>query len=324
MSDTLTISLHLAETTGDGKQWVHLLPAGVFTGIDGRGPYDATDAEGIILRSRERSGERRIVVDYNHSTEIRAPKGEESPAAGWIVGMQARQDGVYGLVEWTPQAAEEIAGQQYRYLSPVMRHGPDGRIDSIKSVALVNRPNLDQLTSLFSEQDSTVTETSDPLALLRKLLGLADDANSDAIVEAVRALVESAHAQSRPDPTKFVPIGDYQRVVKELNKINQGLSRQAAEERVDREIRDRNLFPFMRDWAVTLCMADEAGFDSFVEGIGRPSTQRLLTTSHTAALPSSYHSEGRQADALTTEIAANMGFDPKKFADFRAKTANQD
>lgn len=323
MNDALTISLHLAETTEDGKQWVHLLPAGVFTGIDGRGPYDATDAEGIILRSRERAGERKIVVDYNQGTELRAPKGEPSPAAGWIVGMQARQDGVYGLVEWTPTAAEEIAGQQYRYLSPVMAHGADGRIHSIKSVALVNRPNLDQLTSLFSEQESPVNDTQIVVAL-RQLLNLKADADGAAILAAITSLHASAHAEATPDPTKFVPIGDYQRAVKELAQLNQGLSRHAAEERVDGEIRNRRLFPFMRDWAVTLFMADEPGFDSFVEGLGAPAARRLLTGSHTSALPPSMHSEGRRADALTTEIAANMGFDPKQFADFRAKTSNQD
>lgn len=321
--NALTISLHLAETTEDGKQWVHLLPAGVVTGIDGRGPFDCTDREGIVLRSRVASGERKMVLDYNHSADLAAPKGGPSPAAGWIHGLHARQDGIYGLVEWTAAAAQHIAAKEYRYISPVISHSADGKVHSIRRASLVNTPNLDQLTGLFSEQDNSTVNETQLLAELRKLLGLGADADPQAILAAVTTLQTSTHAEATPDPTKFVPIGDYQRVVKELNQVNQGLTKQAAEERVDREIRDRTLFPFMRDWAVSLCMVNPAALDDFVTGVSHPAASALLRPSHAGALPpASLHSS--RDDAITTEIAANMGLDPKQFADYRAKTSNQD
>ena len=92
--------------------------------------------------------------------------------------------------------------------------------------------------------------------------------------------------------------------------------------RVDSEIRNRNLLPFMRDYAVVMCMTDEQGFDDFIRDVARPATQRMLVSSHTQNLPP--RGGKREADELTTEIAANMGLDPKKFADFRANTSNQD
>jgi phage I-like protein len=66
-------------------EWVHLLPIGTFSGVDGRGPYTVPDPAAVIAASM---AVRRLPVDENHATDLAAPKGEPSPARGWIVEMQ--------------------------------------------------------------------------------------------------------------------------------------------------------------------------------------------------------------------------------------------
>ncbi len=42
-----------------------------------------------------------IPIDINHSTELKAPKGEEAPALAWVKSLEADIDGsIWGNVEW--------------------------------------------------------------------------------------------------------------------------------------------------------------------------------------------------------------------------------
>jgi phage I-like protein len=308
-----TLDLHAEAPAEDGRQWVHLLPAGRFTGLDGRGPYDATDIAGIIEASRRASGQRKMVIDYNHATDIVAPKGGEAPAAGWIEGLQARTDGVWGRVEWTPRAAQQIADREYRYISPVIRHQAGGQVDMLRRASLVNAPNLDQLTALNSAEEEAMDDNLQ--ARLRELLGLGAEADAEAIVSAVSERVTSSHSAT-PDPSQYVPIGMFQRALAEGNKLRQGIALHAAQEHVDTLVRKGTVLPWMRDWSVELCMSNLPAFEKFTETIGT-AFSRMLTPSGASVVPpkSSLHAEN---DPLTAEIAKAMGLDPKKLAEHRA------
>ena len=121
------ITLAAAAESGR-EQAVHVLPAGKFSGRDGRGPYELVDAPAVIEATRRRAGEGRMPIDYDHAIDLAAPKGLPAPAAGWFKGLQARADGIWALVEWTERAAAMIRAKEYRYLSPVFsshRRGPD-------------------------------------------------------------------------------------------------------------------------------------------------------------------------------------------------------
>ncbi len=113
---------------------------------------------------------------------------------------------------WTGRAAEYLGKREYRYLSPVFVHSPDGTVRSIVRAALTNNPNLQQLTALASAEtppmDPNATPSS-PDALLteiRKALGLPDTASDAEILAKLRDLTTSQQAAT-PDPTQFVPIG---------------------------------------------------------------------------------------------------------------------
>lgn len=170
---------------GRAPEWIHLLPAGTVHTLDGRGPYLVKDAAKLARESLQAAGGR-MVIDENHSTDLAAPKGLPAPARGWIVELDPRTDGIWGRVEWTDDGSKLVGGRAYRGISPVITHLKDGRVTGLKRASLINTPNLVELKTLHGAQDM------DLLAKLRKLLGLADDADEFAIIAACEKLKSPA------------------------------------------------------------------------------------------------------------------------------------
>ena len=98
-------------STGGGlvPEWIHILPAGRFSGRDGRGPYALEDAQAVIAASLSQAMPRGIPMDYEHQTENAPQNGQPAPASGWIVAMESREDGIWAHVEWTERAAAMAA-----------------------------------------------------------------------------------------------------------------------------------------------------------------------------------------------------------------------
>ncbi|QIB34755.1 phage protease [Ancylobacter pratisalsi] len=174
------VTLHSALPATDGApDWVHLVPAGTFSGADGRGPYRVRDAAAVIRQSMAAA---RLPIDENHAIDIKAPKGEPSPARGWIVEMQERSDGIWGRVEWTEAGRAMVAGKDYRGISPAISRAADGEIVAVLRASLTNTPNLTQLATLHHRSDSM-----NFLEQLRKLYGLADTVAEADVLAAVTA-----------------------------------------------------------------------------------------------------------------------------------------
>ncbi|WP_435232654.1 phage protease, partial [Methylobacterium sp. sgz302542] len=70
--DACVIALASSQDGPAGETWIHLLPAGTFSGKDGRGPYRAADPAAIMQTSRQLAGRNEIPVDYNHSIDLAA------------------------------------------------------------------------------------------------------------------------------------------------------------------------------------------------------------------------------------------------------------
>ena len=194
-SQIALMSAHTFAAPKDGAvvpEWVHLLPAGDANGIrtgDARGPYHVKDAKMIIAASFAEND--RLPIDENHSIDLAAPGGQPSPARGWIIEMQARDDGIWGRVEWNDAGKELVSSQAYRALSPVIRFNENKVIEGILRASLVNRPNLRGLTALNMESDMTLEEF---IAQLAKALGLKDDATEADVTAAIAALKEAGDA----------------------------------------------------------------------------------------------------------------------------------
>lgn len=337
ISSALSVAL-MSEKVGDLMAWVHLVPAGTFAGIDGRGPYSLIDANSVIDRTRKYYGRRQIVVDYEHQTEFREKNGKPAPAAGWIVGLEARHDGVWGLVEWTEPAAAHIANREYRYISPVFFHQADGTVTMLKSASLTNTPNLDQLVALNSaEEPMDNPELAGKVREAAALLGLPETFDQAAVISRLKQVMQIAASLSEltgetgvalnsatPDPAKFVPIGDFQRTVAELNKLRSGVTKEKAELHVAEHIRAGIVLPFMKEWAVSLCTTNMKAYDDFVSGIGL-SFSYLLKPTHATANPpgnTSLHSASDGLSEAELAVCTNMGLTREQYLNTRIASAS--
>lgn len=164
-------------------EWIHLLPAGreVRT-ADGRGPYRVPSLHSVIAASAGA----KLPIDENHSIDLAAPNGDPSPARGHIVELQARDDGLWGRVEWTGSGKALIEDRAYLGISPAITHDKALNVTGILRASLTNRPNLRGLTALHSQEN--------PMSLAERLaglLGLDATSSEDTLVERITALHQS-------------------------------------------------------------------------------------------------------------------------------------
>lgn len=175
-----------ASKEAEVPEWVQLLPTshGAVQTFDARGPYHVTDPELIIQNSFAEAD--KLPIDQDHAMDLAAKEGRPAPARGWIVEMQAREDGIYGRVEWTPTGRALLEDRAYSGISPVIGHlsASDKAIVVIRRASLVNRPNLRGMTSLNQETDTMFQET------IAKLLGLKPGASESDITTALNARLE--------------------------------------------------------------------------------------------------------------------------------------
>lgn len=96
-----------------------------------------------------------VTLTYGHPDYAEAAKiGAPILSAGWIHELEAREDGLWAFVEFTPRAAAHIDAGELRYCSVVLDFDAIDRVsgDSIGGylyeVGLTNRPFIDGLTPI--------------------------------------------------------------------------------------------------------------------------------------------------------------------------------
>ena len=223
--------------------------------------------------------------------------GGTAKAAGWIntSTLAAEADGIWGDVEWTDLAAAAIEAKEYRYHSPWFYREPEtGRVTRIRNAGLTNSPNLD-LPALASASASAEGEKMTQIALAplvtalalsasagetevlaaigdlktkangaeavlastRAKLGLAEDANEEAVLAAIGAKAEAGE----PDPAKYVPIGALKEVRDQLATIRE----EKVLAMVDDAVAGGKLTPAQKEWALRLGKKDVAELQSYLE-----------------------------------------------------------
>lgn len=220
--------------------WVQLLPAGPnIIGDDGRA-WTLDDPTALVTAIQQRG--KSLVIDWEHASEHRAPKGLDAPAAGWIDSLEVRDGSVWGHVEWTPRAAQQIRDREYRYLSPVFSYEKTGgRIRALNSAGLTNQPNL-PLKALNREESPMPL----PVALCRALDLPEAASDSDAVtaVTAIRQRLTTVNAElatalnraETPPLEKFVPRADHDAALARATNAEQQLQTlqtQQRDEKVD-------------------------------------------------------------------------------------------
>lgn len=135
-----------------------------------------------LVDNWRREGARPLPVDYFHRGETGDDLPlEEKIAAGWISDLQARPDGVWGLIGWTDKARGFIAADELRYLSPTFtvdgldRSTGQSQGPSLFGAALLNDPYLKELPRVAASaaaptpQPQTKEQQMDPMQQLAAL-----------------------------------------------------------------------------------------------------------------------------------------------------------
>lgn len=318
------------DAAGDGV-WVQLLPAGSFAGRDGRGPYVAGDAAAmtaIIERSLARAGSTELVVDYDHQTVFAAVPGVGgvAPAAGWIVEMQARADGIWARVRWTEAATARIRAGEYRYLSPVYSHDAAGRVQVLLSAGLTNTPNLDLAGAVAARATLTTLTPETDMKTIAAKLGLGETATEAECLAAITAMqadiktladaggvavqsgaaaIAAALQAKAADPAKFVPVDQVVAVQAALKTLQDQMTAQAATQAVDAAVAAGKVAPATKDWALAYAKADPAGFAAFAAA----APVIVAPGAKTAAVPPGATGGADQLSAEDIAVCTQMGLD---------------
>lgn len=288
---------------------IQVLPAGRFGTSDGRwlpanGWFiDAAGAARIIARVDARGTP--LVVDYEHQTINSEWNGQPAPAAGWFRSLEwVEGDGLFGLIELTPRAAEMVRAGEYLYFSPVIEFDEaTGEVLALLMGALTNNPAIDgmaaaqwvaaasrRFTTMHQQEQTPMdptltalcialglapdTQRDDALAALTALVGITDSlrkalaldatAGTEQIVAAAAALTAK-----KPDPARYVPIEQVEGMRGEIAALS---ARLAARDAADTEtviqaaLADGRLPKALAPWAKELGARDPAALTVYLAG----------------------------------------------------------
>lgn len=267
------LNFELPQDATGAPEWIQLLPGGsALVGRDGRSWINSAP-EGVVAEFVD--GAKDMPLDWEHATELKAPKGEEAPAAGWFKELQVRDDGsVWGRIEWTDKGREAVVSKAYRYISPVFMYDTATTlIVKLTSVGLTNRPNL-YLPALNREQHmEELSMNQTQFAALLAALGLAATATAEQAINHVTKmqgdLATALNHASQPPLDKFVPKADYDVVLAKATNAEQKLADQAKatletaiNAEIDTALKAGKITPATKDYHVAQCRM-EGGLDRF-------------------------------------------------------------
>lgn len=227
---------------------VQLMPAGAFRAADGRpqpwGSWKLTPERAADLVAQANARANKYVIDYEHQTQLADKNGQPAPAAGWFKTLEFRPgQGLFATdVQWTARAKDYLAGDEYKYISPVFEFDKTtGEVLRLLTVALVNDPGLQGMDEVVlaalsarfhraddasansnpgaNHQPSTEKSPMNPILLaMLKALGLPEAATETDAVSAIAVLKSKATSAdaltvevatlktAAPDPARYVPI----------------------------------------------------------------------------------------------------------------------
>ncbi|WP_447077681.1 phage protease [Shewanella algae] len=244
--------------------WLPMIPAGSFQGIDGRSWTNPNPDAIVAAFTKKRP------FDVEHATHIKAPKGEEAPAYGWITKVENRGGEVWGYVEWNAEGREMIEEKKYAFYSPAFAHNADtGVIVSIESAGLTNSPNLD-VPALNRQEDPPMKLSQ----LIAAALGLAETATEQDAVTAINSLKSekdiALNRAAQPDLTLYVPKDTHQIALNRAESAEAKLA-EIQEQEIDALVQSAidagKVAPANKDMYLGLCRT-EGGVEQFKAFVG--------------------------------------------------------
>jgi len=269
-----------------------LVPKGSFRHSEGVQVIDINTLE-RIYKSAINEG-RDIPIDFGHESFIKAT----AEAAGWGVlrSLEVKQDGIWGMIDWTEGAEEQVRKRMFRYLSPVFTFNPslsvDGKlhIERLVSLGLTNQPNITAMRPLFNQHP--MEEKMDELLTdLLSALDLPIETEPTAVVERVKEAVshlktllpriaelktvlDSADDSSNENVLamaleKIVSIKDAGAIpspeeVESIKKELAALKEKEVADAVSSAITSGKILPSQKEWANGYAASDPEGFRTFL------------------------------------------------------------
>lgn len=321
ITGSLFLSLNFEGDTLPEK--IEIVPAGeTIIGRDGR-KWKNHDPQKVAAASLARLPA--MPIDINHSTDLAAPKGGESPAVGWMKNLRAETNGaIVADVEWNERGRQALSKKEYKYISPVFYTGAGGEINCVLRAALTNSPNL-ELPALNSEQPeeerkNKLTEESMDKELCAAL-GLPETASGADVLKAVQALKTQPNASqgaANVDLSVYAPRTDLNAAIeradkaeKQLAELNASSLKAEAEAAVDGAIRAGKFPPASKGFYLEMCATRE-GVDKFKKFADTAPVVMNVTAQAPEGTPPA--SGGVSLNAEDSAIAKAMGYTDEEYA----------
>jgi phage I-like protein len=236
---------------------VELVPANP-VGIDGRAWVNDQPEALVDVLSRRKFP---LVLDWEHSTELKGAKGEEAPAAGWLREFEARNGAVWGRVEWTPRGQASVANREYRGISPVLLFdGGTRRVVSLSSVGLTNKPNFPIAINHQQETGPMANALPERMTQALALPASATEDEALAAIDKIKGDVATARnrADQPPDLAHWVPKAELEAAINRAKTAEQAVQdREAKEFEAARDQALQAVPPARRDALKALCRSKE-------------------------------------------------------------------
>lgn len=288
-------------------EWVQLTPRGDVIARDGR-PF-RFDPERLATVFAE--GGLKLPIDFEHESEFTITLGAK-PARSWIVEVEARPAGLFGRVDWLPDAVAALKAKAYRYISPTFYRDEDGVTASlVKAAALVAAPALGMpaLASATSQNGATMLKD------LLLALGLAETASAADAVSAI-ALLKAG------DPAKFVPKAQHDATVtalaaaeKKLQDADDAAQAARCASLVDDAVKGGKIAPAAKDQYLALAKSNYDGTKAAIDAMPvvlKAGTDTALETADPDKGAAGKLSEAEKA------MAATLGLTEEAFLAARA------
>lgn len=339
--DATTVSIQLTPA-GDFTPWDgrELKP--------GRWHIDDAVAAAVIDRFAARKNPRVLDYEHQTLHKERngqpAPAGGWITGLEWRPGQ-----GLFGTVELTARARQAINDGEYKFVSPVFSYDQaTGDVLDVRMAALTNEPGIDGMdpvslqaaaTAFFSDHEeplmnklllavcaalmmpaAATTEDqaiaalnahfkADPLADIRKTLGVDDKADATAICTAIQA-----RSTAEVDPAKFVPVSVVESLKTDLAALTAKVQGADVDALVAAGLADGRLLKAQEDWARDLGKSNIAALSAYLDTAAPIAA--LTRTQTDGKKPVVDEANGLTADELA--VCSATGLDPKDFAAAKA------
>lgn len=344
----------LSFTVGAGSTSVQLMPAGEFRAADGRpqpwGTWKLTPERANQLVAQANARVNQYVIDYEHQTQLADKNGQPAPAAGWFKTLEFRPgQGLYATdVQWTARAKDYLAGDEYKYISPVFEFDKTtGEVLRLLHVALVNDPGLDgmdevtlaALSARFSRTADDASANSDPgatsqststeqslmnpiLLAMLKSLGLAESVTEAEALSAIALLKSKASGADTlavevatlkagtPDPAKYVSVEKYNELNTQIVALKGAEHKREVDAVIDKARAEGRLVPAVEEVWRAVGQSDIAQLKKLVEAT--PANPALAGQQQTNGQQQE-KKDPAKLDEAQLAICKNMGLTAEQF-----------